>query len=101
MVLAGLDDSKNQIDPGELTGEVTGIDLFEALEKELPGISNVPASLKKTLEALQKDNDFLKQGDVFTDDFIENGIAYKYEEVQQLCQRPHPYQFPHVLGRLN
>ncbi len=89
MVLAGLDGIKNQIDPGE----GTEIDLFEASEKELLEIPTVPASLNEALEALQKDNDFLKQGDVFTDDFIENWIAYKYEEVQQLRQRPHPYEF--------
>ncbi len=89
MVLAGLDGIKNQIDPGE----GTEIDLFEASAEELSRIPTVPASLNEALEALENDKDFLKQGDVFTDDFIENWIAYKYEEVQQLRQRPHPYEF--------
>jgi glutamine synthetase len=30
---------------------------------------------------------------VFTEDFINNWIAMKYEEVQQLRQRPHPHEF--------
>ncbi|MCY3537282.1 MAG: type I glutamate--ammonia ligase, partial [Cyanobacteria bacterium MAG IRC3_bin_20] len=89
MVLAGLDGIENQIDPGE----GTEIDLFEASAEELSRIPTVPASLNEALEALENDKDFLKQGDVFTDDFIENWIAYKYEEVQQLRQRPHPYEF--------
>ena len=89
MVLAGLDGIRNKIDPGE----GTEIDLFEASAEELSRIPTVPASLNEALEALENDKDFLKQGDVFTDDFIENWIAYKYEEVQQLRQRPHPYEF--------
>ena len=89
MVLAGLDGIKNQIDPGE----GTEIDLFDASAEELSRIPTVPASLNEALEALENDKEFLKQGDVFTDDFIENWIAYKYEEVQQLRQRPHPYEF--------
>ena len=89
MVLAGLDGIKNQIDPGD----GTEIDLFEASAEELSRIPTVPPSLNEALEALENDKDFLKQGDVFTDDFIENWIAYKYEEVQQLRQRPHPHEF--------
>ena len=89
MVLAGLDGIKKQIDPGE----GTEIDLFEASAEELSRIPTVPASLNEALEALENDKEFLKQGDIFTDDFIENWIAYKYEEVQQLRQRPHPYEF--------
>ena len=30
---------------------------------------------------------------MFSDDFIDNWIDIKYEEVQQLRQRPHPHEF--------
>ena len=30
---------------------------------------------------------------MFSEDFISNWIALKYEEVQQLRQRPHPHEF--------
>ena len=36
----------------------------------------------------------LKKGNVFDQDFIENYIQYKREEVEQVVnQRPHPYEF--------
>ena len=53
----------------------------------------MPASLNGALEALNEDRAFLTAGGVFTDDFIDNWIDLKYEEVQQLRQRPHPHEF--------
>ena len=89
MVMAGLDGIQKQIDPGD----GTEIDLFEASAEELATIPTVPASLNEALEKLQADHGFLTAGGVFSEDFIDNWIACKYEEVQQLRQRPHPYEF--------
>ncbi|MCP9916160.1 type I glutamate--ammonia ligase [Cyanobium sp. ATX 6F1] len=89
MLLAGLDGIKNQIDPGP----GTDVDLFELSADELARISTVPASLGGALEALDADKDYLLAGGVFSEDFISNWIALKYEEVQQLRQRPHPHEF--------
>ena len=47
-----------------------------------------------SLEALQKDHEFLLRGDVFTEDVIRYWIKYKMEsEVAALRARPHPYEF--------
>ena len=89
MMMAGLDGIKNQIDPGD--GEDR--DLFELPAEELSKIATVPASLNGALEALNADRGFLTAGGVFSDDFIDNWIDLKYEEVQQLRQRPHPHEF--------
>ncbi len=86
MLMAGLDGIRNQIDPGD----GTDVDLFELPADELAKISTVPASLNGALEALDADKDYLLEGGVFTEDFISNWISMKYEEVQQLRQRPHP-----------
>ena len=38
--------------------------------------------------------DFLRAGDVFTDDLIDTWVAYKRtHEVDALRLRPHPYEF--------
>jgi glutamine synthetase len=89
MLMAGLDGIKNQIDPGD----GTDVDLFELSAEELAQISTVPASLNGSLEALDADKDYLLAGGVFSEDFINNWISMKYEEVQQLRQRPHPHEF--------
>ena len=64
-------------------------DLFELPAEELASIATVPPSLNGALEALDADRAFL----TFSDDFIQNWIDIKYEEVQQLRQRPHPHEF--------
>ena len=89
MLMAGIDGIKNQIDPGD--GEDR--DLFELPAEELAKIATVPSSLNDALEALKDDNDYLTEGGVFDTDFIDNFIEMKYEEVQQLRQRPHPHEF--------
>ena len=89
MMLAGIDGIKNQIDPGD----GVDVDLFELPEEELSKIDTVPSSLNDSLNALRADKDYLLAGEVFTEDFINNFIDIKYEEVQQLRQRPHPHEF--------
>ena len=89
MMLAGIDGIKNQIDPGD----GVDVDLFELPAEELAKIDTVPSSLNDSLNALKADKDYLLAGGVFTEDFIENFIDIKYEEVQQLRQRPHPHEF--------
>ncbi len=89
MMMAGIDGIKNQIDPGE----GVDVDLFELPEADLANIDTVPSSLNDALEALKADNAYLREGGVFTEDFINNWIEIKYEEVQQLRQRPHPHEF--------
>jgi glutamine synthetase len=89
MLMAGIDGINNQIDPGD----GTDVDLFELSADELSRINTVPASLNGALEALDADKDYLLAGGVFSEDFISNWIALKYEEVQQLRQRPHPHEF--------
>ena len=89
MMMAGIDGIKNQIDPGDgFDG-----DLFELPAEELKNIATVPASLNGALEALNADHHYLMEGGVFSKDFINNWINLKYEEVQQLRQRPHPHEF--------
>lgn len=89
MLMAGLDGIRQQIDPGD----GMDLDLFELAAEDLEHVATVPASLSGALEALEADKDYLLAGDVFSDDLISNWIALKYEEVQQLRQRPHPYEF--------
>ena len=44
------------------------------------------------MESLDKDRDFLKQGNVFTDDQIDAYIALKFE-IHNFEHTPHPIEF--------
>lgn len=86
MLMAGLDGIKNKVHPGD----PSEYDLYEG-EHETP---TVPGSLKESLAALSADHDFLLEGDVFTQDFIEAYVNYKtLNEADPVQMRPHPYEF--------
>lgn len=90
LLMAGLDGIQNQIDPGEPIDK----DLYDLPPEEAAEIANTPGTLSAVLDALEEDNEFLLQGDVFTPDVIENYIAYKREEeVDPIRLRPHPHEF--------
>ena len=89
MMMAGLDGIKNKINPGDPIDK----DLFEISSDEEKMLPTVAAGLDIALEALDKDRDFLKAGNVFTDNMIDAYIGLKYEDVQRLRQSTHPCEF--------
>ncbi len=90
MLMAGIDGIQNRIEPPDPVDK----DLYDLPPEELAQVPQVPGSLEEALAGLEADNDFLRAGDVFTEDIIETWIAYKREnEVDALRLRPHPYEF--------
>ncbi|WP_261167177.1 type I glutamate--ammonia ligase [Microbacterium sp. Marseille-Q6965] len=94
-LMAGIDGIKNRIEPHEPIDK----DLYELPAEEAKGIPQVPNSLLDSLEALDKDREFLTAGGVFTDELIDTWIEYKYEnEILPMQQRPHPFEFELYYG---
>ncbi|MEC4677083.1 MAG: type I glutamate--ammonia ligase [Nitrospirota bacterium] len=90
MLMAGLDGIENKIDPGEALDK----DIYDLGPEELASVPTMPASLEEALDSLEADNEFLRKGDVFTEDAIETWISYKRtKEVDALRLRPHPHEF--------
>jgi glutamine synthetase len=90
MLMAGLDGIENKIDPGEPLDK----DIYDLGPEELANVPSLPGSLEDALDALEKDHEFLKKGDVFTEDVIHMWLSYKRShEVDALRLRPHPYEF--------
>lgn len=89
MLMAGLDGIKNKIDPGAAMDK----DLYELPPKELKKIPTVCGSLREALNALSKDREYLKEGGVFNDDFIDSYIDLKMQEVERTDMTPHPIEF--------
>src|SRR5699024_7214070 len=73
MLMAGLDGIENRIHPGEAMDK----DLYDLPPEEEKAIPTVAQSLDEALRALDADRDFLKRGDVFTDDLIDSYIELK------------------------
>ncbi|KAA8722484.1 type I glutamate--ammonia ligase [Corynebacterium spheniscorum] len=90
MMMAGLDGIKNRIEPHAPVDK----DLYELPPEEAASIPQAPTSLEASLAALAEDNDFLTEGDVFTDDLIDTYISMKYDdEINPVRLRPTPQEF--------
>jgi glutamine synthetase len=90
MLMAGLDGIENKIDPGEPLEKNT----YELSAREQARMRTVPGSLDQALRELERDNDFLMKGDVFTQDVIDMWLDLKREnEIDPVRLRPHPWEF--------
>jgi glutamine synthetase len=89
MLMAGLDGIQNKTDPGDAMDK----DLYDLPPEELANVPTVCGSLREAMVELDKDRDFLKKGDVFTDDQINAYMDLKWEEVYTFEHAPHPVEF--------
>ncbi len=90
LLLAGLDGIKNKYEPvGPMDIDLFELSLDEIREK---GIQQMPHTLREAVEALIKDNDFLKP--VMTDEFIDTYKSYKFEtQIWPDESRPTAFEF--------
>ena len=89
MLMAGLDGIENRMHPGDAMDK----DLYDLPPEELTDIPTVCGSLRQALHELDEDRDFLKKGDVMSDDLIDAYIELKDEEVIRYESTPHPVEF--------
>ena len=90
MLMAGLDGIENKIDPGQPLDK----DIYDLEPEELAQVPSMPGSLESALDELERDQQFLLKGDVFTEEMLNTYIEYKREkEVNAMRLRPHPYEF--------
>jgi glutamine synthetase len=89
MMMAGLDGIQNKIHPGEPMDK----DLYDLEPEEEKSIPTVCFSLQQAIEELDRDRDFLKAGDVFSDELIDGYIALKQEEITRLQKSTHPVEY--------
>ncbi len=90
MMMAGLDGVLNKIDPGDPLDK----DIYSLSPEELKDVPTVPGSLDESVDALEKDHEFLLQGEVFTQEILNEWIDWKREnEIAPSKLRPTPLEF--------
>jgi glutamine synthetase len=90
LLMAGIDGIQNKTNPGDPLDK----DIYGLAPQELAKVPAVPATLDRALDNLREGNAFLRKGDVFSDDFIDTWIDYKWnKEIIPLQQRPSPFEF--------
>jgi len=89
MLMAGIDGIQNKVHPGDPMDK----DLYDLPPEELADIPTVCGSLRQALETLDADREFLRKGDVFSNDAIDAYIDLKWEEVYNFEHTPHPVEW--------
>ena len=93
ILMAGLDGIKNKIDPHLNGWGPYDMNLYHLSDEEKAKLSHLPSSLDQALDALEKDHDYLLEGDVFPEELIKNFIKAKREECSAISKIPHPVEF--------
>ncbi|KAL8425989.1 hypothetical protein Efla_000127 [Eimeria flavescens] len=89
ITMAAVDGIKRQIAPPE----PLECDLYSLSEAARAKLQVTPASLSAALDALEKDHQFLLQGDVFSEDFLRAYIEFKRKECLLVDFVPHPKEY--------
>ena len=89
MMMAGLDGIQNKIHPGQPIDK----DLYDLPPEELVDVATVAESLTQAVESLERDHEFLLQGDVFSKGFIDSCISLRREEIERVSCLVHPVEF--------
>ncbi len=89
MMMAGLDGIQKKIHPGQPIDK----DLYDLPPEELIDVPTVASSLEQAVEHLQRDHDFLLQGDVFSKDFLQSYIALREMDIAYVRSLVHPAEF--------
>ncbi|WP_417738147.1 type I glutamate--ammonia ligase [Rosistilla oblonga] len=90
ILMAMIDGIVNRINPGEPMDK----DLFQVAAEELPELASTPTTLEEALVALEADNDFLRVGDVFSEDVLTSWIKTKRElEIAPTRSQPTPLEY--------
>lgn len=91
MLLAGIDGVVNKVDPvkegfGPFDKNITEETVTES-------IRFLPRNLAEALDALEADHDFLKRGNIFSDDLLNQWVKIKQEEIKSISTMPHPHEY--------
>lgn len=89
ILMAGLDGIHNKIHPGDPMDK----NLYDLPPEEARSIPTVASSLEEALHALDSDRAFLRAGEVFSDELINDYITMKMNEANRLRSTTHPLEF--------
>lgn len=93
ILMAGIDGIKNKIDPRKYGYGPFDVNVHDLPEEEIKKIKSVPSSLEGSLNALEKDYQFLLENNVFTKNFIDSWIRTKIKELDNFRSSVDPMEY--------
>ena len=91
IILAGIDGISKKIDPIKEGFGPYDKNFLE--DDSVDKIHFLPRGLAEAMDALEADNKFLKQGNIFSDELLEQWVKVKREEVHSIGTMPHPFEY--------
>lgn len=91
ILMAGIDGILNKISPGD----PTDFDLYSADKEKLSKYEFLPTSLRDSIDALERDNEFLRREGVFSGHVLESYIDVKRKEMDKINSHVVPAEFAH------
>jgi glutamine synthetase len=91
-LMAGIDGVRRRTDPTALGFGPFDEDVFSWPAEKRAHIKALPTSLDAALDALERDHEFLLEGDVFTREMLHRWVNRKRSEERSVRDRPHPFE---------
>ena len=91
ILLAGIDGIVNKIDP--VKEDFGPYDKNFLEDESVEKIHFLPRNLAEAIDALEADKEFLKRGNIFSGELLEQWIKVKREEVHSIGTMPHPFEY--------
>jgi glutamine synthetase len=92
IMLAGLDGVRRELDPTREGFGPYETNLYDLPEEELSRIRSFPSSLEEALDALEVDRGYLTRDGVFPDNLLDEWIATKRKDIEEMRVVPHPWE---------
>ena len=89
-LMAGIDGIERNLDPEKMNFGPIDQDVTKLPQREQNRIKSIPTNVRDSLSALEKDNAYLLEGDVFPLGLIEKHIEIALEKTSDIELRPTP-----------
>ena len=93
ILMAAIDGIKNKTDPSAAGFGPYDKNMYKLTDKEKKKVKALPASLEEAAAAIEKDNEFLLAGGVFTKSIIGSQLTRIRKDNEEVSQIPHPIEF--------
>jgi glutamine synthetase len=91
-LMAGVDGVRRRTDPTALGFGPYDEDVFSWPAERRGQIRALPTSLDEALDALERDQEFLLEGGVFSREMLHRWVERKRSEERSVRDRPHPFE---------
>jgi len=92
MLMAGIDGIIKKIDPVREGYGPPDTNIHDT-GLETDRLHFLPRNLSEALDALAVDNEFLKRGNLFSEELIEEWVRVKELEIKSIGTMPHPFEY--------